>query len=137
MLRKRLRREGNGPEIPMTPVIDIVFLLLIYFLLTSQFITQEALKVDLPKSETGKATKQEEVLTITITKDKKFLLNGRPVPEKHLFEEVKHLANTIRPKHVYIEADRNVEVQLLITAMDAARKAGLNHILIKTKSPGP
>ncbi len=134
MLRKRLRREENGPEIPMTPVIDIVFLLLIYFLLTSQFITQKALKVDLPKSETGKATKHEEVLTITITKDKKFLLNGQVIPEKRLFDEVKRLAKTIRPERVYIEADRHTEVQLLITAMDAARKAGLNRILIKTKS---
>ncbi|AEH45848.1 Biopolymer transport protein ExbD/TolR [Thermodesulfatator indicus DSM 15286] len=133
-MRKKRRRQDENLEIPMTPIIDIVFLLLIYFLLTSQLVKQKILKVNLPKSETAIAAQQEETVTIGITKDGAFFLNGKQMDLPRLKEELKKLAVSGGVKKVYVEADKDTRAQLLIDAMDAARKAGLKQILLKTKS---
>ncbi|OAG27769.1 ExbD/TolR family protein [Thermodesulfatator autotrophicus] len=133
-MRKRRRHQDENLEVPMTPIIDIVFLLLIYFLLTSQLVKQKTLKVNLPQSETAVATQQEETITIGINREGDFFLNGKKLDMAQLKQELKRIAAEGGIKKVYVEADRDTKAQLLIDAMDAARKAGLKQILIKTRS---
>ncbi|NPA48611.1 MAG: biopolymer transporter ExbD [Thermodesulfobacteria bacterium] len=129
MRRKRLK--GKGVEIPVTPLIDIVFLLLIYFLLTSHFVEQEAFKVRLPET-TSRGQVVEEALTITITREGDFFVNQRKVSPALLEEELKRIAAERAISRVHLEADREARVQWLVRAMEAAKEAGLKNVLVKT-----
>jgi len=126
------RRRKEGVEIPVTPLIDIVFLLLIYFLLTSHFVKIQALKVRLPENTTRASTVKEETLTITISKEGDFWINGKKIPRSELTEAIETEVSRIKARRIFLEADRRARVQLLVTAMDAARKAGIKEIAIKT-----
>ncbi len=134
MRRKRFKRKGV--DIPFTPLIDIVFLLLIYFLLTSHFVEQQTLKVKLPETSLHGRALQQEILTITITKEGEFFINQRKVPTFHLKEELKKITKEKVISQVHLEADREAKVQWLIKAMEAAKEAGLKNILVKTLRKG-
>ncbi len=136
-MRRRKRRRENGIEIPVTPLIDIVFLLLIYFLLASHFVKQQTLRVKLPESTVRGAAVKEEVLTVTITKEGRFLVNGKEVAQKELGQAVKEEAARTHARRAHLEADREASVQLLVTAMDAVREAGLKEVMVKTLGVSP
>ncbi len=128
MRRTRFKRRV---EIPVTPLIDIVFLLLIYFLLTSHFVKQQTLKVDLPETS-SRGEILEEVLTITITREGKFFVNRKEVALSSLEEELRKLVREKGPMRVHLEADRAAKVQWLLRAMEAAKEAGFKNIQLKT-----
>jgi len=136
-VRRRKRRRENGIEIPVTPLIDIVFLLLIYFLLASHFVKQQTLKVNLPESNVRGAAVREEVLTVTITREGLFFVNGREVARKELAQVVREEAARTHARRAHLEADREAPVQLLVTAMDAVREAGLREVMVKTLGVSP
>ncbi len=132
MKRRRGGTQGEF-EIPVTPLIDIVFLLLIYFMLASHFVHNRALQVKLPES-TGKATStRNQDLIITITNDGHFLLNGRGVALKDLSGAIK--AKCLDPGNARcsIEADRRASVQMMVEAMDAAKLAGIREVIVETR----
>ncbi len=129
-MRKKTRFPDKGFDFPFTPLIDIVFLLLIYFLLTSQFVEHEALKVNLPETS-ARGEIVREVITVTITKKGEFYLNRQKVSPNDLAAEIKKAALK-GANQLHLEADRGAKVQWLVQAMEAAREAGLKKMFIKT-----
>lgn len=133
-MKRRRGRLQNEFEIPVTPLIDIVFLLLIYFMLASHFVHNQALQVKLPES-TGKAIPlRNRYITITITNNGHFLLNGKEVALKDLTRAIK--ANCVEPERAKcsIEADRRASVQMMVEAMDAAKLAGIKEVVVETRA---
>ncbi len=117
------------PAFSMSSMTDIIFLLLIFFMLTSSFITPSGLPVNLPSSETSDIVMQE--VTVTITKDFKFSVNDKIVPREQIKSELTSLL-TGKKGQVVLHIDKEVPVEYLVEIGGIA--AGLEaNVSIATK----
>ncbi len=111
------------PEINLTPMIDVVFAILTFFILASLLLTRsEGLPVNLPSAKT--ATQQNQTqskLTITIDKQGKVWLDRQPVEVRNLVTRVKALKGNKPELLAIVNADRTVEHGQVITVMDELR----------------
>ena len=128
------RRSRPKVEVPLTSLIDVVFLLLVYFLLTSNFVTQEAMDIRLPEVDTENPA-AEQLVVITVDSTGNFYIAGTLVGERELAWQVRYgLATADRPE-VVIKADREVRYDRVVTALDIAKMNGANrvHLAIERK----
>jgi len=117
----------------MAPLIDIVFQLLIFFMLTSAF-TYPALKLTLPQAVEQDKKEQENVV-VSIDKTGSVYLNSEKIPMSILKDrlEAKFAKNPAK-KSIHLRGDEEISYKLFIQAMDAARQAGAQQINIVHKS---
>jgi len=115
-------------RLDMVPLINCVFLLLIFFLLTSNFIFQPGIKINLPKAVTSEVI-QENTVVITVTSDNRFYLNEAPVTLLELKSKLEKASN-VEP--VLIKADRDVALSKVINIWDFCRDLGIKQVNIAT-----
>ena len=128
---RRPKPEGEGVFINLTPLIDVVFLLLIFFLLSTTFITiRYGIKVKLPTTTTPQE-RIEENIVISITKDNELYIGRKWVKEKDL---ITLLRKDIKKKGalVLINADKDVKHGKVVKVMDLAKQAGVRNLGILT-----
>lgn len=111
---------------------DIVFLLLIFFLLSSSFVLQPGIKVQLPKSESVEEETQRQIV-ITLTEKGAIFLNDQLVTTETLGGKLSKLLQNDRDKVVVIKADQTVSLQNAVEVMDIAKGAGATRLLIATQ----
>ncbi|MBN2440583.1 MAG: biopolymer transporter ExbD [Spirochaetales bacterium] len=126
---KGKRKNSNGIEV--TPLIDMVFLLLIFFLLTSYY-TKPAIPVNLPESESA-AIQEETGITIVVKKDNTLMIGNRSIPDKELPVILQGLLASTHEKKIRIQADEGVRFGVIVQLMDYAYKAGARDILFVTE----
>jgi biopolymer transport protein ExbD len=113
----------------MSSMTDIIFLLLIFFMLTSSFITPSGLPVNLPSSETSDIALQE--VTVSVTKDLRYAVNDRVVPREQIKAELTNLLAN-KKGQVVLHIDKEVPVEYLVEIGGIA--AGLEaNVSIATK----
>ena len=115
----------------MTPMVDLVFLLLIFFLLTSNYMLQTGIRVELPKTKEVKTTVEQE-LTITITKEKEIFVNGKGVSLLSLKETLEEQTRRLTNKRAVIKPDTDLDTGTLIKVMGIAKAAGIDFFGIAT-----
>src|SRR4030043_1049319 len=103
--KRKLSLETGHLDIP--PLIDVIFLLLIFFMLTSSFLFQPGIKINLPKALTSEVI-QKENLIIIITNDDALYINERPIEQEELSSRLKIAANESKP--ILIKADRKASL---------------------------
>ncbi|MEP0821385.1 MAG: biopolymer transporter ExbD [Ignavibacterium sp.] len=113
---------------------DIVFLLLIFFLLSSSFVLQTGIKVQLPKSATAEQQPQTPII-VTVTADGRVYLNTEQVGVDALGARLAPLLSRDPEKLVIIKADQTVSLQSAVQVMDIAKGVGAQRLLIATQ-PG-
>ena len=111
---------------------DIVLLLVIFFLLTSQFVVNTGIKVQLPVSKTDEKSIQSE-LTVTLTKTGEIFINTKKVNEQMLTDELIKLKKKFKKNNLIIRADKNVTIEKLINVIDAAKAGGITKFTIETE----
>lgn len=126
------KTSGLKVRLEMTPLIDVVFLLLIFFLLSSSFILQPGIKVKLPKAKTTEITKEKEVY-ITIDKQGHLYLNEKLVHEEKLSKELQGIANQDPNKLIIVKADKDVLHGKVVWVLDYIKRAGLSKLAIATE----
>ncbi|MEJ2700019.1 MAG: biopolymer transporter ExbD [Desulfuromonadales bacterium] len=109
--------------IPLTALIDIVFLLLIYFLLASNFVTQEGIGIDLPKVKSV-GLSSPRLTVVTVDKEGRFFFDKAMVDDRLLLDTLRTRLRLSSDRDVIIRADRKVLYDRVIKAMDIARQAG-------------
>jgi biopolymer transport protein ExbD len=109
--------------IPLTALIDIVFLLLIYFLLASNFVTQEGIDINLPKVKSV-GLSSPRLTVVTVDKEGRFFFNDTLVDDRLLLDTLRTRLQLSPDRDVIIRADRMVLYDRVIKAMDIARQAG-------------
>ncbi len=126
------RRRYTKAHISIAPMIDVVFLLLLFFMLTSNLVKEPSIKISLPDSKTG-TTSGEQLKTLIVTNDKKLYFDG----EQLILNELADVLNnyrTVNPlEKVSIKADRGVEVGRLIRIVDEVRLAGITQFHVVTE----
>ena len=119
-------------EINITPLTDVLLVLLVIFMVTASAITQAGLNIKLPKSITQDNTQASEV-TISITRTLEFFVGRDKVPTANLYQHLAKVAANKRTNRVIINADSTVPYGVVIGAMDASRRAGLFSIGLSTQ----
>ena len=127
------------PRVDITPLIDVVLLLVIFFMLTTTFIGAPAIKVNLPTSSAKEISKEQKEVKITVTKDGKIYVDPRtggskdPISLKELEKLLTKVARENRDTMVIVRADENTTHGNVVTVMDLAKNSGLNRLAIATK----
>jgi len=129
------RRKRSETRLDMTPLIDMVFLLLIFFVLSSQFVSHKGFRVKLPKAAHAQIQKNESVMVI-INKDGHILLEGKEVLSKDLKGAVLSALMGSRSKSLIIKADEGVPLGLAVKVMDVAKEANADGLVISTQDSG-
>ncbi|MAT57164.1 MAG: biopolymer transporter [Ignavibacteriae bacterium] len=111
---------------------DIVLLLLIFFLLTSQFVIQTGVKVKLPGSKTNEQTLPSQLI-VTITPDSKIYLGSDLVGIDGLPMKLESASQNNSDKNLIIRADKEVNIDLVIKVIDAAKGVGIDKFTIQTE----
>ncbi|MCU7938007.1 MAG: biopolymer transporter ExbD [gamma proteobacterium symbiont of Bathyaustriella thionipta] len=124
------RRTSNVPN--LTPLIDIVFLLLVFFMLTSHFVRDEVLNIDLPEADSGEALDEPQQIEIIINEAGEYLINSQIATLETLESLLIEALKEQKEKVVRIRSDENVDLGIAIGAFDAARKAGASGVDIVT-----
>ena len=123
-------------SLPLTALIDIVFLLLVYFLLTSSFVQRQGLELELPRAMSGTAVRAP--LPLQVEQNGEIFFEGRKIQGPELVNLLRERLSSAAEKRVLIEADRRAPLSAVVSAMDAARLAGAKSLsLVTEKPPGP
>ncbi len=129
------RQRQSELDINVTPLIDVVFLLLIFFMVSTTFSRETQLRIELPEA-TGEPAREEKVLDIVIDAEgnyfvnKQGLVNRKPETLQRAIDEVAG-SDTSRP--VRITADAKTPHQAVVTAMDVAGRLGFVHLRVATR----
>lgn len=131
------RKPRENVEINLASLIDVVFILLLFFVVTTTFTRETQLKVDLPEAASGTPPEQTELkqMELTIAADGTYSLNGQQLMESNLDNLIAALQKESEGDNslpLTISADAQTTHQAVITAMDAAGKLGFSHLRLTT-----
>lgn len=132
-LRKFTREE---PDVNLTPLIDVVFLLLIFFMVTTTFTRESRISVDLPESSAKTVESDETSIEITIDSQGRYFINQQLVVNNRietLKQALRLAVGTRENPLLIINADAKSTHQDVVTAMDAARQLGIARLSLATQ----
>ncbi len=111
-------RNKVNPNFNMSSMTDIVFLLLIFFMLTSTLVSPNALKLLLPNSKAK--TLEKQTISISINKDIHFYVNENRVDESNLEQEIIEIVKETEEPAIILHADKTVDIEHVVKVMDIA-----------------
>jgi len=132
------RRNREKLEITLTPMIDVVFLLLIFFMVTTTFNRATEIKIKLPEATGAELSEQPKVLNLTIDADGTYYVNNHQLLNQKLTTLKKALldvAGNSRMMPFVISADAKTPHQAVISALDVASQAGFSQITFAAIAP--
>ena len=135
-MKLRSRKSNDDPEINLIPLIDVSLLLVIFFMLTSTFMQEGRLKIELPQASLAPTGKQKsEPLVVTVSQSGTYRVNDRELINNSpdtLRSAIMEVAGADRSKPVTVRADGRTTHQSVVTAMDVLGKLGFVRINIAT-----
>lgn len=130
-LRPRPRRR---PVLNITSLIDVLFLLLIFLMVSSTFLEHPAIELELPQASTSEPVKVDS-LRLAIPEDGRLILEGEEVEPAALRARLREAAGENPELLLILEADRGADYGRVVEALDAAREAGVKRISAFTRKP--
>jgi len=133
---KLRQKERQDPDISLTPLIDVVFLLLIFFMVSTSFNRESEISIDLPEASAEKVESEQAPVDLTIDSQGHFYLNSKQVVNTQVNTLIKALRLVIKDPQqasLIISADGQTPHQAVVTAMDAARSVGITRLSLATK----
>ena len=128
-LKGRMELEHGLKQIDIAPLINVIFLLLIFFMLTSSFLMQPGIKVNLPKTVTSEAVKYDNI-DILVSSGNATYFNGKLLTPQELKMLLMQAAK--RNQAILIKADRRASLGRVVEVWDMARELGITQINIAT-----
>jgi len=124
--------NGNGrknlvADINVTPLVDVMLVLLIIFMVTAPMMTQ-GLDVDLPETTTKSLRQEENPIVVTIDKEGKISLDKFSVTQKVLLQELGKYGKEVKEKPIYLKADKAVAYGIVVSVMADIKKAGFDKL---------
>ena len=121
--------------INLTPLIDIVFLLLVFFMLTAHFVKDQSLDIVLPEASSSASLEEQGALEIIINDKAEIWIADQVVEQTELDAIIKRSLQERTNRQVILRGDKSSKLDLIVKVMDAARKAGAESLDIITDQP--
>ena len=123
------QQEQDGAEIDLTPMLDVVFIMLIFFIVTASFVKESGIEVNRPDAQTAELKEKANIL-IAITANNQIYVDRRKVDPRAVRANIERLHAENPQGTVVIQADKESKTETLIQVMDASRQAGVFDVAI-------
>lgn len=130
-MKKYFKKEKNFVSINITSLIDVVFMLVIFFMLSSSF-NKSSIPISLPSSENSIQSSDTESIRVTISKEKIIFLNDNITSIKNLSSESQKLLTSLGARNAVLYSDENVSLGFMISVIDELTKSGIENVSVKT-----
>ncbi len=128
-MRRRRVRSQDDMEVNVTPMLDVVFIMLIFFIVTASFVKEAGLDVNRPDAATAERKERGNIL-VAITENGQIWINKRQVDPRAVRANIERMHAENPQGSVVIQADENSRSGLIVQVMDAARLAGVYEVSI-------
>jgi biopolymer transport protein ExbD len=131
-------RGGRKPEVQMSPLIDVIFLLLIFYAVTTQFVSDERLKLKLPEAETAESVgirQEEKPPEVKVASDGSIWIDNQIVPEMELEARIRELVERAPDDGIILKGDKGADYGVVVHVLDVARKVGAKGIQMSADKP--
>jgi|TARA_X000001036_G_scaffold122630_2_gene116160 biopolymer transport protein ExbD len=132
-LRRRNRRKPEEQGLDLTPMMDIVFIMLIFFIVTTSFVKETGVDINRPNAETAERDEKGNIL-VAITQNNEIWIDKRRIDLKAVRANIERLKIEYPEGSVIIQADKEARSGLLVETMDQIRLAGVQNISIAAKN---
>ena len=129
MRRRRKASSDEESEVNLTPMLDVVFIMLIFFIVTASFVKEAGIDVTRPNAATAEMKQRGNIL-VAITSTDQIWIDKRQVDPRAVRANIERLHAENPQGAVVIQADKDSKNGLLVTVMDAARLAGVDNVSI-------
>ncbi|MEE2674606.1 MAG: biopolymer transporter ExbD [Myxococcota bacterium] len=124
-----LSEDEEESEVNLTPMLDVVFIMLIFFIVTASFVKEAGIDVNRPNASTAERKEKGNIL-VAISADNQIWINRRQVDPRALRANIERMHAENPHGAVVIQADEESKNKLLVQVMDAARLAGVKNVSI-------
>ncbi len=124
--------DGVISDINITPMVDVILVLLVIFMVTANFLKKESININLPKVAAADANVKESK-QVAVTREGKFFLEGRAITEAGLMDEITREAKYRPNMRVTLSADENLSYGTVSKAMGILRKCGVTRMALSVK----
>ncbi len=132
-MRRKNRRQTEESGLDLTPMMDIVFIMLIFFIVTTSFVKETGVDINRPNAETAERDEKGNIL-VAITQNNEIWIDKRRIDLKAVRANIERLRIEYPEGSVIIQADKESRSGLLVEAMDQIRLAGVQNISIAAKN---
>ncbi len=133
-IRISRNRRSKAAEINMAPLIDMIFILLIFFLVTTSFVKESGVEINRPTAQSA-SSKEKIHLMLEITQDGLIYIEGKPIDIRAVRSRMKRFLIETPGGSVIIVADKMSNTGILIQALDECRLAGVENISVAARKP--
>lgn len=132
-LMTRRRRAHRETGINLTPLVDVMFQLMIFILVTAQYTNVYSMKVDLPKAETAQKVGEKKVIVVSLTEDERIFFEKEEVTLTELESLLRDIVHKEKPPQIILRADEKSTTGVLVQVMDIVQKVGLKRVSLQTE----
>lgn len=130
----QLSQQHEEAEIDITPMLDVVFIMLIFFIVTASFVKESGIEVNRPEASTAQSKPRASIL-VAIDSNGDIWLNKRKVEQGQVRANIERLHAENPQGTVVVQADEEAKTKVLVAVMDAARAAGVSDVSLATNKP--
>jgi len=132
-----LQRKREEPRVDLTPMVDVVFLLLIFFMISTTFVETPGIEVKLPESSSKVTEKEPEEIKVFLSTSGEIYLQDERVSLVELQARLRVYGESARGMTFLLLADKEARHGAVVELMDAAREAGFGKLAIATEQRRP
>jgi len=132
-LRRKNKKQVEDSALDLTPMMDIVFIMLIFFIVTTSFVKETGVDINRPNAETAERDEKGNIL-VAITQNNEIWIDKRRIDLKAVRANIERLKIEYPEGSVIIQADKESRSGLLVETMDQIRLAGVQNISIAAKN---
>jgi biopolymer transport protein ExbD len=128
-MNRRRSRQKNESEVNLTPMLDVVFIMLIFFIVTASFVKESGIDISRPSAATAERKERGNIL-VAITSNDQIWIDRRQVDARSLRANIERLHAENPHGSVVIQADKGSKNGLLVLVLDSARLAGVSSVAL-------
>jgi biopolymer transport protein ExbD len=125
-------RKRRKVVINITSLIDVMFMLMLFLLVSTTFLEQQGIKLELPSAQTAAAVEEKDYV-LFVDKESKMFLNSQQVGMENLENKIKEALPAMKNQALVLKADQDVSHGLVVKVMDIAKRSGVKKLIIGTK----
>ena len=134
MIKLKHRRMAKTPELMISPMIDMIFLLLVFFILSTMYMTEtRTIDLKLPKADTARVNMQTK-FTVTVMPDGRLMLADKAVEADSLIAQAREKSKADKDFAVIVRADKETNYHHVVALLDGFKKGGVNRVALATHS---